>query len=702
MRFSIFRAACLSIGLYVGFASANDPGLRPEALKDLALDLHVEAAGLEAQQHPLEPPKLSICLSNASLHLIVVGASISIDDAAPLNLPFTIEDADGFKADGLAVLTQLDPVPGRHRIQAHVEYRAPGTDERKSIDYSGELTQSDRSQFLELQLDQTLILGTELQPTIWVALPPDQVHHFSILALPELDRSQPREFEIGASDDPRVRVAAFMGTSHRGLTALSQLLKQSPPPDAGTPYVGWSLALADSSIRFGALDHAVAALDRLSHSGAKPSTWALLRVRLAEAFSRRERYDDAEVQLDTAWRDQTRRDRFPPVTLLAWLDARAQLYMAQGRYDDASRILLGAKHELRYEDYVRYFNLGAALIRNGRGAKGATVLDRIGRLLSSDHLVSVVRDEANLELGYYFLHEKQGRTALPILDRISLEGPQATQALLGIGWAWLAPPGEKQHRIELGDEREQGIPPESRGLSLPDPGDQNLYQRYNLRPFARARIPDDEEAQLRRALVVWSELSRRDREDPAVHEGLLAISLALDRIGAHEDAAKYLAQAVAAMDQTHRNLVQAEQYVVAGQWIDAIARPDEHAEPGSDWIEKDLPTPSASIYLQSLLAGNRFQQTLRDYRDLLLLRLHLQDLQRRLAGLDQSAAVVDLRSRIAERLPGFTTAEDDARAKLQSLAFDDLQKQGDRNETLLTSARFRLARTYDRVKSDPP
>lgn len=682
---------CLSAGI----AAANDALPQTVGLKELALDLQAESDALESQRQPAAAPALSIYLSLAAPRLAIVAATVAIDEGAPASREFSAADDAGFRADGLALLAAFDPPPGAHRIQAHVEFRAAGEEHSRTIDYAGELARTAPPARLELQLDWTLLLGTELKSILWTRGSPQR----SILpSLPGLDgKAASRRFEAGSSQDPQIRNAAFQSASGHSYLALRRLLQAPPPETAEGFFGGWRQQLAESAIRFGALSRGAETIEALGRSGAAPKLLAPLRIRLAESLYRREQYDAAEVQLTAA-----RHAGLPREAELDWLDLRAQLALAQGRYDDAGRILLDAKHELRYADYVRYFNLGAALIRDGQGERGATVLDRVGRLLGGDHLLVVVRDEANLQLGWYFLRRQQGRTALPILERVSLEGPQATRAILGIGWAWLAPPGGTQQRAALGDERTVGVPPESQGLHLPYPNDQNLYQRYKIRPFAQARIPDDEQARLKRALAIWAELPGRDRDDPAVQEGLAAIALALDHLGAHEDAAKYLEQAVAAMAGTRDALVRAGQYIVDGRWIDAITRPGADAEPGSDWIETDLPAPAAALYLQALIAGNRFQQALHDCRDLELLRLRLEDSERRLGGFGQSEAVKDLRSRIARHLPEYAAAEAAARARLQALALDDLQGQGERNELMLTSARFRLARTYDRVRSGAP
>ena len=76
---------------------------------------------------------------------------------------------------------------------------------------------------------------------------------------------------------------------------------------------------------------------------------------------------------------------------------------------------------------------------------------RSGRTESNDPELLSLRDKANLALGWHFLQQKQGRTALGVLGRIRSEGLASNRALLGMGWAQLAPAGERLKRPQLGD-----------------------------------------------------------------------------------------------------------------------------------------------------------------------------------------------------------------------------------------------------------
>ena len=53
---------------------------------------------------------------------------------------------------------------------------------------------------------------------------------------------------------------------------------------------------------------------------------------------------------------------------------------------------------------------------------------------SNEELLSL-RDKANLALGFALLQAQRAAEARPILERVRLEGPFSSMALLGVGWA---------------------------------------------------------------------------------------------------------------------------------------------------------------------------------------------------------------------------------------------------------------------------
>lgn len=328
--------------------------------------------------------------------------------------------------------------------------------------------------------------------------------------------------------------------------------------------------------------------------------------------------------------------------------------------------------EAEYSAQVRYHNLGLALIRDGRGDQGITVLDRVGRLDSRHPALRALADRANLALALHLLERGKADVAIPVLGRIGSDGAAANRALLALGWAWLLPSGPVPTPAELGDERSQGPPPESFTGRAGAIRDSNLYQRYRLRPLVRASIPDLERARLTRALAVWAALGEREPDDPDVIEGLIAMAGALDRLGAATEALHRREQALAALEARRRQLDQALRLASADAWIDALLGSDDSEAPGDDWQPRSLPTPALAGPLAEALAGERFQSALRALHDNRVLR-----------------------GNVADRPAQLDADQRQQRERLKALAIAELRDQLARSEARRAAVHFAVARQFD-------
>src|SRR5437870_2388416 len=173
--------------------------------------------------------------------------------------------------------------------------------------------------------------------------------------------------------------------------------------------------------------------------------------------------------------------------------------MHEGRYDEAIRLLAGWRGPLIWSAYAR-FNLGVALVRNGRLDDADPFLSGVGTMLAATAEQAALRDRANLALGFAYLQANQPARARAPLARVRLNGPYSNKALLGIGWADAA----------LGD-----------------------YQG---------------------ALTPWMELRGRDVLDAAVQESYLAVPYAFGRLNANAQSAEYYESAVKSFDAEHGQL----------------------------------------------------------------------------------------------------------------------------------------------------
>src|SRR5690606_38774746 len=90
---------------------------------------------------------------------------------------------------------------------------------------------------------------------------------------------------------------------------------------------------------------------------------------------------------------------------------------------------------------IGLFNAALALFRGGRREQAIGMLGRIGTSEDQTADEQMVRDLANLTLGFQMLRERDGAAAHVAFGRVRSPGPYANPALLGLGWAALLPPG---------------------------------------------------------------------------------------------------------------------------------------------------------------------------------------------------------------------------------------------------------------------
>src|SRR6266513_4313237 len=238
--------------------------------------------------------------------------------------------------------------------------------------------------------------------------------------------------------------------------------------------------------------------------------------------------------------------------------------MHEGRYDEASRLLSSWRGPLIWSAYAR-FNLGVALVRNGRLGDADPFLSAVGTMLPATVELAALRDRANLALGFAYLQANEPARARAPLARVRLNGPYSNKALLGIGWADVA----------LGD-----------------------YQA---------------------ALTPWMELRSRDVLDAAVQESYLAVPYAFGKLNANAQSAEYYENAVKSFDTESGRLDEAIARIEKGDMLERVLGTDLGARYGWFWQLKSLPDAPESRYLYAVLAGHDFQEGLKNYRDLVYL-----------------------------------------------------------------------------------
>jgi hypothetical protein len=148
------------------------------------------------------------------------------------------------------------------------------------------------------------------------------------------------------------------------------------------------------------------------------------------------------------------------------------------------------------------------------------------------------------------------------LQRVRLEGPYSSKALLGVGWA------------------DAGV------------------------------------GEYKRALVPWLALRKRTLLDSAVQESFLTVPYAYGQLSASGQAAEYYNSAIDSFDGEIRRIDDSIEQIRSGHLLDRLLDDDKKDTLTWYWQLSTLPDAPESRYLYQLLASNEFQEGLKNYREL--------------------------------------------------------------------------------------
>lgn len=271
---------------------------------------------------------------------------------------------------------------------------------------------------------------------------------------------------------------------------------------------------------------------------------------------------------------------------------RAQVEMTQRNFGNATRLLRRIRNSEKLKGYVPY-NLGVALIQEGDLKRGAEQLNQVGQLQTDQLQLIALRDKANLSLGNRLLEEGRPREARGYFERVRLDGPFSSKALLWAGWA--------------------------------DVANQDFE----------------------RALVPWSVLHERDPTDAAVQEALLALPYAYAQLEVFGRAALLYGKAVTEFDKEIDQLDASMRSILDGKLRGALLKDPE--ERNSTFIQnlREQTDAPETRYMLDLMASHDFQESVKNYRDMEALRLNL---TRWLASIDAYADLINMRRRYYEPL----------------------------------------------------
>ena len=245
------------------------------------------------------------------------------------------------------------------------------------------------------------------------------------------------------------------------------------------------------------------------------------------------------------------------------------LLLEEGRNEEAIRVMQATKSDKAWSPYLKY-NMGIARIRNQQLQQGVQHLDQIGQQNGNTEELHLLRDKANLALGFTYLKNDDAVQSTRVLERVRLEGPLSNKALLGAGWA-----------------------------------------DASAEAYAQALVP-------------WIELGKRNSSDPAVQEVLLAIPYAMAKMERFGQAVQYYDHGIEILLEENLQLDQSILAIRNGGILKALQQSQESGQ-GDRWLETltAIAEAPALRYQVELMASYDFQEAIRNYQDTLAIQDNL-------------------------------------------------------------------------------
>lgn len=380
------------------------------------------------------------------------------------------------------------------------------------------------------------------------------------------------------------------------------------------------IALARAAAALGLLEDATTRYRRHLLPEVDPKLRNRLWFELAQAWEIRGDYAQAQAALDSIY------GPVPAEYYGQRVPMDARLLLAQGRADDAATQLRQWLSHGHQDPFAR-FNLGVALVRSGLLKQGAGELDGVATMEAATDEERALRDKANLVLAFGYLEIGQGATARALFQRVRLDGPYSDKALLGLGWAELAPDGGAQERtvtteIKCREDAARLLPeglPVLRRIPRKSCGPARRFRETDK--FARKKGAETEVERYKRALIPWLELGQRNPQALAVQEGLAMVPYAYSKIGAPRSASKYYQTAIAQLEPQRQQVERTIEQLDEAETGTGKGLPPSEAA-AQAWLAQhvDLYSGVSAPYHEAVVEDERFQAVARHLQDLTVLR----------------------------------------------------------------------------------
>ena len=333
---------------------------------------------------------------------------------------------------------------------------------------------------------------------------------------------------------------------------------------------------------------------------------------------------------------------------------------------------------------VMYAAYQSLVSGNGASAADLAAIDRLGAGEPCSNRPTLLCDHVNTELGYAQLAQGEGLKAAEAFRRVRAPGPLASGALLGLGWAMLAP----ANAAEAGKREAPAVV-------------------YGRQPLHQPRVMKDDKERgqaMRAALVPWIELIGRDPSDAAVQEAQIAIAWAMNEVGSQVQAQDYYNRVITQLEALVQRCDKAKTELSRQPLVTAIVgqAPDQAWHwsladrlPDPRWWVLPMTAEPESFYLIPLLQQAAFGAGLQQLRDAHEVQAALAGQRQRLAAIGdaQGASLV---ARIDALQPGIAAMITSTSQALDAQAQARIAAIRDQALHSLVEARFGLVQLYDR------
>ena len=337
-------------------------------------------------------------------------------------------------------------------------------------------------------------------------------------------------------------------------------------------------------------------------------------------------------------------DRKPDIKLLREKEVfQARVLLHQNQYSQAIKVLSDIDGFTSWAAFGRY-NLGIAHIRSGNKQEGLKWLDEVGSMTSTDQEMQALSDRANYVLGNIYLRDKNPQMARLRFERIRLDSPFSSKALLGLGMAF---------------------------------ADMNQYKR---------------------SLAAWLELAERDASDEAVLEALLAIPFAYAELGGKDQSLQFYKRSLDIYRTESQKVNEIINSTKTGKTIVAMITHISKNDVESARLFDTLPDSPQIQYMLELIQTDEFQQALMNYRDLTILENKLKQWGSTIYKINNMSPTfkkvyVD---KIAQQQSRVVTAAEEIKQYITKITLRALIKRKEQLDEYTKQALFAMAQTYQR------